>query len=209
MRTFFVSDTHFSHLNILKYEPIRIKMFLSNITEEEVMKLYEEDNQEELIKLLRIHDEEIIKRWNAKVSNDDIVWFLGDWGMGNREHIKELIKRLNGKIKMIMGNHDNRSKSWYEEIPNIAAVYEYPVLLKHKFILSHAPIEEELGFFYNIFGHVHSNEEFATETQNTRCVCLERTNGEPIELEYFDKYRPIEKNINKETNKYEKVDINV
>lgn len=52
-------------------------------------------------------DEELIRRWNAKVDKGDLVYVLGDmiWKTRNGE-AHELIRRLNGQIILIKGNHD-------------------------------------------------------------------------------------------------------
>ena len=50
-------------------------------------------------------DEYIVDKWNKKVSNSDTVWILGD--IVSPEHFdKDLLNRLNGKIHLILGNHD-------------------------------------------------------------------------------------------------------
>lgn len=52
------------------------------------------------------HDGEIIKRWNRKVAPDDVVWVLGDIGMGNVDSYLEMMFCLNGTKHLISGNHD-------------------------------------------------------------------------------------------------------
>ena len=50
-------------------------------------------------------DEYIVDKWNKKVSDNDTVWVLGD--IVSPEHFdKDLLNRLNGKIHLILGNHD-------------------------------------------------------------------------------------------------------
>ena len=80
-------------------------------------------------------------------------------------------------------------KSFYEE-NGFEYVSKYPVVLKGKFILSHAPIQLSTGEMYNIYGHVHGNPNFPTETPTSRCVSVERQEGYPIELEIFNNYNP-------------------
>lgn len=77
---YFVSDTHFNHLNIIKYcdRPF-------NSTEE--------------------MSEVLIKNWNRVVSDNDTVYFLGDFSM-SLEAVLEITPLLNGKKHMIAGNHD-------------------------------------------------------------------------------------------------------
>ena len=52
-------------------------------------------------------DEELIKRWNEKVSPEDEVYHLGDVGLISCAKLKIILERLNGKIYLIKGNHEN------------------------------------------------------------------------------------------------------
>ena len=74
-KIFFSSDLHFGHSNVLfKYD----KRPFSSLEEQ---------------------DEEIINRWNKKVSKDDTVYVLGDISFYDDEKTYEILKRLNGKMK--------------------------------------------------------------------------------------------------------------
>lgn len=79
--SFFTSDTHWKHKNVIKYS----NRPFSSIEE---------------------MDEELIRRWNAKVPQDAYVYHLGDLSFGNSASIRELLGRLNGKIRFFPGNHD-------------------------------------------------------------------------------------------------------
>ena len=81
----FTSDLHFFHKNICSFTNRPWK---------------QEDNEEALIEL-----------WNSQVSAGDEVWNLGDFLFlnNNAEGIEkgfEVVNRLNGNIRMILGNHD-------------------------------------------------------------------------------------------------------
>jgi calcineurin-like phosphoesterase family protein len=56
-------------------------------------------------------DEEIIENYNAEVRDGDICLWLGDAFLCPREKAIEIVRRLNGKKVMILGNHD-KSASW-------------------------------------------------------------------------------------------------
>ena len=49
----------------------------------------------------------IIERWNEVVKYDDIVYHLGDVMMGDLDAGIKLVKQLNGKIRLAIGNHDS------------------------------------------------------------------------------------------------------
>ena len=163
MKTLFISDTHFGHQNIIKYEN---RPF---------------DNIDEM-------DKELINRWNKIVNNNDIVWFLGDLSCGrNKEYMANVMKQLKGHKRMIMGNHDQWSIQTYFNL-GFEYVSKYPIILKNHFILSHSPmpnIQDTDNFFY-IYGHVHSSINYYTHTANSQCVCVERQNYQPIEIEEFN-----------------------
>ncbi len=130
-KTFFISDTHFSHENILKFEP-HYRPF---------------DTIEE-------HDQELIKRWNSVVRPNDIVYHLGDVVFGQKNLFK--LGFLNGDKRLIMGNHD--CYSTHEYLKYFTKLYG--CLQWQGFcILSHIPVNpQQLSgrYRYNIHGHLHS-----------------------------------------------------
>ena len=81
-----ISDTHFCHMNILLYEPIRLQYAQ--------MEGYED------------FDKFLIDRTNKYVKKDDEILHLGDVAFGN---CCKQIHKLNGKFTLIKGNH-NRTK---------------------------------------------------------------------------------------------------
>jgi calcineurin-like phosphoesterase family protein len=52
------------------------------------------------------HDETVIARWNETVRPGDLVWHLGDVGLGNEARVLGLAARLNGVKHLVAGNHD-------------------------------------------------------------------------------------------------------
>ena len=194
-KVYFVSDLHFNHKNILIYEPSRLKMVLEYLAKERPEEYKDYDFDEIVLKykvdsdfqkfILGIHDNLLVEKWNSVVNNDDVVWFLGDLGLGDSSAIKSFTQKLKGHKKMIMGNHDKHSIGYYKEC-GFEFISPYAVILKKKFVLSHAPLED--CSFFNIYGHVHSLEEYSTSTENSQCVCIERQEFMPITLAVFDSY---------------------
>jgi len=88
MNTFFTSDHHLGHANIIRFEP------LNRVDERGVM--FESVNQ---------MDEFLIERWNEVVGLDDLVYHLGDASY-KRETLRAVLPRLNGRKILICGNHD-------------------------------------------------------------------------------------------------------
>ena len=85
---YFTSDTHFQHVNVIKYCENTRGHFTSVFD----------------------MDETLIHNWNAKVKPTDILYHLGDFAFGNHATAIEILKRLNGNKIIIFGNHDNQLK---------------------------------------------------------------------------------------------------
>lgn len=81
MTTWFTSDLHFNHINIINYSN---RPFA---------------NLDEMNKAL-------INNYNQLVNHDDMVIFVGDVCMGKRESTLPLLYHLNGFKVLIPGNHD-------------------------------------------------------------------------------------------------------
>jgi calcineurin-like phosphoesterase family protein len=77
----FISDLHFYHRNVIKYDNRPFK----DLTE--------------------MH-EELIKRWNKKVKKGDTVFVLGDFIFRGPKQGKEIVDQLNGRKIFVKGNHD-------------------------------------------------------------------------------------------------------
>ena len=143
-KVFFTSDLHFGHENVLRFDG---RPFM---TVEEM-------------------DAELIRRWNAKVGNGDLVYVLGDfiWKTRN-EDAPSLIKSLNGQIILIKGNHDRFLHNAKAKAA-LAGVTDYDDICvtlkdgtKKRCILSHYFIPMYNGHFYqgiHLHGHSHFTDE--------------------------------------------------
>ncbi len=131
--TFLIADTHLGHRNIWAKFEAEARPFSS---------------QEE-------HDEAIVERWNSVVGRRDIVWHLGDLLMGRQS--QHLAAALNGRKRLLLGNHDSLSAEEYLEL---GFEVRGPMSLAG-LLLTHFPIHPsclEFRFKVNVHGHTHSRD---------------------------------------------------
>lgn len=153
---YFIADTHFSEENIILYENRPFK----NIKE---------------------MDNELTIRWNQVVNNNDEIFVLGDFGAAGNE--KSILGQLNGIKFLVKGNHDTETNKYYRNL-GFKEVYDYPVIIKDFWILSHKPLYVNTNMPYaNLFGHVHNSPIIKTYSRQHYCVSAERINYTPISLE--------------------------
>lgn len=170
---FFISDTHFNHRNIIKY----CNRPWSSGKDENGESAVSDTDVEAM-------NEAIIAAWNSTVPKDATVWHLGDFALGDRSKIPELVSRLNGKINLVLGNHDHRNIRKLLDA-GFNAVYDHPVLIDKHVILTHEPLEflNDNCPFFQIFGHVHDSAHYSTWSKNGACVCVERHGYKPVSFE--------------------------
>lgn len=153
MKYFVISDMHFNHEKIIQYCNRPFK----NVTD---------------------MNETIIKNWNETVSNKDVVICLGDVGLGRVEQLEPIIRKLNGKKILILGNHDNFSEEKYREL-GFHTVSRFPIIYNGFFIMSHAPMElSETTPYFNFYGHVHNDSKYV-DNATSKCVSVERIGYRP------------------------------
>lgn len=98
----FTSDHHFGHKNIIEFSR---RPFAS----------VEEMNAE------------LVRRWNEKVSEDDLVYHLGDFALMPASKLRKLRAQLNGKIYLISGNHESSALDCADCFEWIKDYYELTV----------------------------------------------------------------------------------
>lgn len=116
-------------------------------------------------------NEYMIQRWNGKVRRNDDVVILGDFSWGNAEETNTLLKRLNGRLYLIQGNHDRFLKNKAMDLSRFVWIKHYEELAdnRRKVILCHYPIicyngqyrldEKGNPKVYMLYGHVHDTKD--------------------------------------------------
>jgi calcineurin-like phosphoesterase family protein len=157
-----ISDTHFGHENIIKY----------------CNRPFEDINH---------MDEYMIERWNSVVKPGDKVYHLGDVYMGSGERMAKNFPRLNGKKRLVLGNHDDLKRKMgeirlgdvFEKIYLFRAFKEFGLMLTHVPVHRDSIIRAGEGAI-NIHGHIHDNP---SPKGPYRCVCVEQIEYTPINIE--------------------------
>ena len=144
MKEFFISDLHFGHENILRfdYRPW--------------------DTVDEM-------DDALIDRWNRKVTKDDHVYVLGDFVYRNRKPVSYYTEALNGHIHLIRGNHDKRSEQYEKCFSEVVDYKDLVVLadgVRCRLILSHYFMPVYNGahrMAFMLHGHTHMTQSATLE----------------------------------------------
>lgn len=133
----FTSDTHFNHRNIIKFCN-RPFIDMSDM------------------------EEQLIDRWNSKVSYNDTIYHLGDFSFTKWKgstSVDSLLSRLNGNKILLIGNHDAPevvNSSYWASVEHYLEIK----INKQKIILSHYPFRVWNGMHRGAFmlhGHSHGS----------------------------------------------------
>lgn len=154
MAYFFTSDPHFSHYklaNLRKFETV------------EAM------------------DRHLVDQWNSVVTDQDVVYCLGDFAWRQPEYkVVEILKKLRGTINWIPGNHDSGYFShytgqWKSKARSLLDLLHPKVHLlgpmvslklalaedqEAQIVMGHYPIHSWAGKHHgawHLFGHVHGH----------------------------------------------------
>lgn len=172
-KKFYISDYHFFH-------SVALRMSRSDLF----------DTVENM-------NEEIIRRHNSVVRENDNVYILGDIIVCEEDELDEklaqTVGRLNGRLHLITGNHDYKYidnpkfRKYFESISEsklirdnnkFVQLYHYPVLMWYK---------KHKGA-YHVFGHMH-DEKISSEynilknEKNAFNACVEVNNFTPCTLD--------------------------
>lgn len=165
-KVFIISDHHFYHENIIKYERPQF------------------DNINDMNNF-------IINNHNDTVSKDDIVIFLGDFSFKKQE-ISNLLSKMNGHKFLLMGNHDKPSiVNSYTNL-GFEGLFTLPAQFQNS-VLSHYPLDDtknnslhyqllskefnQQNNAINYHGHIHTTEQSKSNSINVTC---EATDYKPM-----------------------------
>lgn len=159
-QVFITSDLHLGHANIIKYcnRPFK-DVYDMNRT--------------------------LVYNWNSTIRKDDIVYFLGDLSYDRNSYTDSWLRKLNGKITFIKGNHDESNS--IELLDHMIIEFN-----GFKFYLTHNPTNVPSSWNgWVIHGHVHNNSHdydmrkkypYINYDKKTVNVSVELTKYKPLKL---------------------------
>lgn len=141
-KTFFTADQHFFHSGIMKYcrrfdfmSPQEIEA--TKACQAEQLLAEDPEPSRERLRRIIVSTESVekmnrclIERWNERVGKKDDCYVLGDIVVGR--HIdnltaRTLIKSLNGRIHLILGNHDQWAEKNQDLFSSVQQVKELKI----------------------------------------------------------------------------------
>lgn len=122
-------------------------------------------------KSIEEHDEAIVKNWNDTVTDDDVVFILGDLMLNDNEHGMECLRQMKGHKIIVRGNHDTDTRvQLYSTLDNVeiagyATQFRYngvSLYLSHYASLTSnwdydKPLKARV---VNLCGHVHTQNKW-------------------------------------------------
>jgi calcineurin-like phosphoesterase family protein len=171
---FWVSDLHIGHKKIIEYS-----------------KEHRLDTNGQAFGSIEQHDEMLRYRWNSKVNPTDTVWILGDVCI-NKRNIS-FLDSLNGRKLLVMGNHDNFGKEFFDSELLTRVDRTYGCAEKRfgeiTTIMSHIPVHPcqlEYRYHFNLHGHLHTHKiKDSNGQEDLRYInlCMEHWNMTPVSFD--------------------------
>ena len=165
--TFVTSDTHFGDEKVLYKRGL-------NLDISEINKI-------------------IVENINKLVKKDDVIYFLGDIGINDKEYLKNIFKKINGIKILVRGNHDLLEDKDYYEI-GFSEVHNSPIFYLNNIIMSHYPLPIDNDYFINLHGHLHGE---VMKEKNYFNVNIDVNRYRPVRIDQYIKRRSNLKQVEK------------
>lgn len=127
---YFISDFHFGHESIVSWERTQFSS------------IEEHDN----------YIEECLIKWSKRLTENDELWILGDWGRTDNLDIMDCFK---ARTVYVYGNHDSE-QDYNLFLTHFDEVHRYPVYISNRIAVSHIPLNV-WDSQVNVHGHFHGS----------------------------------------------------
>jgi calcineurin-like phosphoesterase family protein len=100
-------------------------------------------------------NEDLIRRWNSVVGKKDLTYYVGDFAFMNHASIR---MRINGKIELVIGNHDKMSLAKYQNLFTNVHDLLYLRRFDPHIMLCHYPMRSWKNSVHgtqHLYGHCH------------------------------------------------------
>ena len=126
-------------------------------------------------------ENELIEKWNNVIKPNDIVLYNGDFCDCDVLNLIQYVKKLNGQIILIKGNHDILPLNVYNSI--FKDVEDEMFLPELNLVINHIPVETS---YNQVYGHLHRGEIVGPlDKAHNFCSCVQANDGYPISLEHI------------------------
>jgi len=161
---YYTSDLHLGHFNIIRFCNRPFK------------------DTEEM-------DNALISNWNARITNRDDVYIVGDLMYRISQDPASYLDKLKGKKHLIFGNHDSAwmkkvdLSKYFESVDRMSVINTG----KCKVTLCHYPMMNFEGKFM-VYGHLHNNKndtywKLLSTMENALNACVEVNGYQPVTFE--------------------------
>ena len=147
MTTWFTSDTHYGHKNIVRGA--------SNWRDTSGCRDFD---------TLAEMNDALVDSINAVVQETDVLYHIGDWSMGGVDNIVEFHSRLQCRtIHLVYGNHDHyirKNKNGVADVFSSVRALRIGKIEDQMMVLCHFPIlvwEDHHRGVWHLHGHSHGN----------------------------------------------------
>jgi calcineurin-like phosphoesterase family protein len=161
----FASDHHFGHANLLKFTSDDGAYVRPGFRDVDHM------------------NETMIANHNRVVGVADRAYFLGDVGF-SRATLAAVLPRLNGKKRLILGNHDYSDR----QMMRFYLEHFQKVMSWRHFTETHCPLHESSflgrynGSCINVHGHIHARRIDDPRYVN---ICVEQIDYTPVSYDWL------------------------
>lgn len=182
MNTWFISDNHFWHANILNFKDDNGNFIRPGFADVDEMNQY------------------MIDKWNSVIKPGDKLYHLGDVVMKTGAWAFEFLSELNGRKILIKGNHDRARLNIYARyFDDVRSEIHMKSSEGDMVVFTHRPIRLSGmdSYTFNVHGHIHQNliEDYRYINMSVEVIDYTPVNWHELDKNILERKRLIERDI--------------